>query len=127
VQTAQSDQARALLLGPHGDAAPGVGQVPGGALVVGQASARDGRDGGGHALVVDGELCGGEAVLAGPLIPVTQAEGLGQQRPLGGQPPALAGPLPGGGLLGMPADMASPEPPAEQDSGQGGGPADHGQ
>ena len=106
----QPDQARSLLLGPDGDAAPGVGQVAGGALVVGQAGAGDGGHGGGHALVVSDELGGREAVLAGPLIPVAKAEGLGEQGPLGRQPPRLAGPLPGGGLLGMPAGLASPQP-----------------
>ena len=68
-----------------------------------QPSPSDGRDGGGDALVVHGDLGGREAVLAGPLIPVAEAEGLGQQRPLGGQPPSLAGPLPVGRLLGMAA------------------------
>ena len=127
VQAPQPDQPGPLLLGPDGDTAPGVGQVAGGPLVVGQAGAGDGGHGGGHALVVGDELGGGEAVLAGPLIPVAEAEGLGEQRPLGGQPPGLAGPLPGGGLLGMPAGLAGPQPPAEQDAGQGGGAADQGQ
>jgi len=82
-QAALPDQARALLLGPHADAAPGVGQGAGGPLVVGQAGTGDGRDGGGHALAVDGNLGGGEAVLAGPLVPVAEAQGLGEQGPLG--------------------------------------------
>ena len=116
---AQADQPGSLLLGPDGHTAPGVGQIPGGALVVGQAGPGDGRDGGGHALVVDDELGGREAVLAGPLIPVAEAEGLGEQGPLGGQPPGLAGPLPGGGLLGMPVGLASPQPATEQDSRPG--------
>ena len=127
VQAAQPDQARSLLLGPDGDTAPGVGQIPGGPLVVGQAGPGDGGHGGGHALVVGDELGGREAVLAGPLIPVAEAEGLGEQRPLGRQPPGLAGPLPGGGLLGMPAGLASPQPPGQQAAGQGGGAADQGQ
>jgi hypothetical protein len=48
------------------------------ALVVGQAGAGDGGHGGGDALVVGDELGRGEAVLASPLIPVAQAEGLGK-------------------------------------------------
>ena len=112
MQAPQADQAGSRLLGPDSDTAPGVGQVPGGALVVGQAGPGDGGHRGSHTLVVDGELGGGEPVLAGPLVPVTEAEGLGQQRPFRGQPPALPGPLPGGGgLLGMPAGVANPEPP----------------
>jgi hypothetical protein len=83
VQPAQSDAARTLLLGPHGDAAPGVGQVARGPLVVDQASPGHGGHGGGHALVVGDELGRGEAVLAGPLVPVAEAEGLGEQGPLG--------------------------------------------
>jgi hypothetical protein len=78
VQAAEPDQARALLLGPDADTAPGVGRIAGGPLVVGQASASDGRDGGGDALVVDHNLGGREAVLAGPLIPVAKPEGLGE-------------------------------------------------
>ena len=109
----------ALLLGPDGDTAPGVGQIPGGLLVVGQAGAGDGGHGGGHALVVSDDLGGREAVLAGPLIPVAEPEGLGEQGPLGGQPPGLAGPLAGGGLLGMPAGLASAQPAAKQDSRPG--------
>src|SRR5829696_4187381 len=97
VQPPEPDQARPLLLGPDGHAAPGVGQVAGGALVVGQASAGDGGHRGGDALVVRDELGRGEAVLAGPLIPVAEAEGLGEQGPLSGQPPSLTGPLPDGG------------------------------
>jgi hypothetical protein len=108
MQPAQPDQAWSLLLGPNRHAGPGVSQVAGGTLVVGQAGAGDGRDGGGHALVVGDELGGGEAVLAGPLIPVAEAEGLGQQRPLGGQPAGLPGPLSDGGLLGMAAGLESP-------------------
>ena len=127
VQAPQPDQARALLLGPDADTAPGVGQIAGGALVVGQARASDGGDGGGHALVVSDELGGREAVLAGPLVPVAEPQGLGEQRPLGRQPPGLAGPLPDGGLLGMPTGLASPQPPAKQAAGQGGGAADQGQ
>src|SRR5215211_7913837 len=108
MQAAQPDQARSLLLGSHADTAPGVGQVAGGALVVGQASPGDGRDGGGDALVVGDELGGREAVLAGPLIPIAEAEGLGEQRPLSGQPASLPGPLPSGGLRRMPATLTSP-------------------
>jgi hypothetical protein len=115
------------LLGPHGHTAPGVGQVPGRLLVVGQPSPGDGRDGGGHALVVNGDLSGRVAVLAGPLVPVAEAEGLGQQRPLSGQPPGLAGPLAGGDLLGMAAAVAGAKAAAQQDTGQGGGAADQGQ
>jgi hypothetical protein len=47
VQAAQPDQARPLLLGPHSHAAPSVGQVAGGALVVSQAGAGDGGRRGG--------------------------------------------------------------------------------
>ena len=83
--------------------------------------------GGGHALVVGDELGGGEAVLAGPLIPVAEPEGLGEERPLGRQPPRLAGPLPDGGLLRMPVGLASAQPPGQQAADQGGGPADQGQ
>ena len=119
VQAAQPDQPRTLLLGPDADTAPGVGQIAGGPLVVGQAGASDGRDGGGHALVVSDELGRWEAVLAGPLIPVAKAEGLGEQRPLSGQPPRLPGPLPDGGLLGMPAGLASPQPPGQAGSRPG--------
>jgi hypothetical protein len=121
VQAPQPDQAWALLLGPHGHAAPGVGQVAGGPLVISQPGAGDGGHGGGHALVVSDELGRGEAVLAGPLIPVAEAEGLGEQRPLGRQPPGLAGPLPGGGLLGMTLGLASPEPPTEKAASEGDG------
>ena len=91
VQPAQPDQARGLLLGPDTDAAPGVGQVAGGALVVGQTSPGDGGHRRGDALVVGDELGHGEAVLAGPLIPVAEAQGLGEQGPLGRQPPRLPG------------------------------------
>ena len=101
------------------DTAPGVGQVPGGPLVVGQASPGDGGHGGGHALVVSDELGGREAVLAGPLIPVAEPEGLGEQRPLGRQPPGLAGPLPDGGLLGMAAGLPSAQPPGQAGSRPG--------
>jgi hypothetical protein len=55
-------------------------------------------------LVVGEELGRREAVLAGPLIPVAEAERLGEQGPLGGQPPRLLGVRAGGGLLGMAAD-----------------------
>ena len=127
VQAAQPDQARSLLLGPDGHTAPGVGQIPGGPLVVGQASAGDGGHGGGDALVVSDELGRWEAVLAGPLVPVAEAEGLGEQRPLSRQPPSLAGVLAGGGLLGMAAGLASAQPAGEQAAGQGGGAADQGQ
>jgi hypothetical protein len=111
VQPAESDQARSLLLGSHGDAAPGVGQIRSGALVVGQVRPGDGGHGGGHALVVGHELGRGEAVLAGPLIPVAEAEGLSEERPLGGQPSGLPGPLPGSGPLGVPAIAASADLP----------------
>jgi hypothetical protein len=96
-----------LLLGPDRDAAPGVGQIPAGSLVVGQAGAGDGGHGGGHALVVSDELGCWEAVLAGPLIPVAQAEGLSEQGLLGGQSTGLVGVLADGGLLGMAASVAS--------------------
>jgi hypothetical protein len=66
VQAPQPVQARPLLLGPDSDSAPGVGQVAGGALVVGQPGAGDGGHGGGDTLVIDQELGGWEAVLAGP-------------------------------------------------------------
>src|SRR5215213_7160389 len=39
VQAPQPDQTRSLLLGPHGDTAPGVSQIAGRLLVVGQAGA----------------------------------------------------------------------------------------
>ncbi len=53
-------------------------------------------------------------MLASPLVPVAQAEGLSQQRPLGGQPPGLASPLPDGRLLGMPESLTSPKPRANR-------------
>jgi hypothetical protein len=96
------------LRGLHHDAAPGVGQIRGGPLVVGQAGPSDSSHAGGDALVVGDELGRWEAVLASPLIPVAEPEGLGQERPLGGQPAAVAGPITDGGLLGMPAGQASP-------------------
>jgi hypothetical protein len=83
VQAPQPDQPRLLLLGPDTDAAPGVGQIAGGALVVGQTSPGDGGHRRGDALVVEDELGGWEAVLAGPLVPVAEAQGLGEQGPLG--------------------------------------------
>ena len=43
MQAAQPDQPRSLLLGPDADAAPSVGQIPGGPLVVSQAGPGDGR------------------------------------------------------------------------------------
>src|SRR5512132_4600535 len=66
-------------------------------------------------------------MLAGPLVPVAQAQGLGEQRPLSGQPPGLTGPLPSGGLLGMATGLPSAQPPAEQAADQGDGAADQGQ
>ena len=114
VQAPEPDQPGSLLLGSHADTAPGVSQIPGGPLVVSQAQPGDGRDGGGDALVVDHDLGRREAVLAGPLIPVAKPQGLRQQRPLSGQPPGLAGPLPDGGLLGMAAGLTSPQPPTQQ-------------
>ena len=95
------------MLGPDADTAPGVGQVASGPLVVDQPGAGDGRDGGGHALAVGDEHGGWEAVLAGPLIPVAQAEGLSEQGLLGGQSTGLLGVLADGGLLGMAASVAS--------------------
>ena len=126
MQATEADHARLLLLGPHGDTTPGVGQIGGRLPVVGQASAGDSRHGGGHALVVSDELGCGEAVLAGPLVPVAEPQGLGEQRPLGGQPTGLPGPLAGCGLLGMAAGLPSPKPPGQQHPGQGGDPADEG-
>jgi hypothetical protein len=108
VQPPEPDQAGNLLLGPDADTAPGVGQIPSCPLVVGKPSPGDGGHGGSHALVVGDELGWREAVLAGPLIPVAEAEGLGEQGPLGGQPPRLLGVLAGGGLVGMPAGQTSP-------------------
>jgi hypothetical protein len=63
-----------------------------------------GGHGGRHALVVGGELGGWEAVLAGPLIPVAEPEGLRQQGPLGGPPASLLGVLADGGLLPWPTE-----------------------
>jgi hypothetical protein len=57
----------------------------------------------------------------------SRAEGLSEQRPLGRQPPGLAGPLADSGLLGMPARLTSPQPPTKQHAGQGGDATDHGQ
>jgi hypothetical protein len=61
-----------LLLGPDGDAAPGISQIAGRPLVVGQAGAGDGGHRGGHAQVVRDELGRREAVLAGPLVLVAE-------------------------------------------------------
>ena len=96
-------------------------------LVVDQAGTSDGSHGGGHALIVSDELSRREAVLAGPLIPIAQPQGLSQQGPLSGQPPSLPGPLPDGGLLGMTAGLTSPKSPAKQAAGKSDGPADQGQ
>src|SRR4029450_6606931 len=57
VQPPDSHQAGRLLLGPDGPPAPGVGQVAGGPLVVGQPGPGDGGHGGGNALGV-GLECG---------------------------------------------------------------------
>jgi hypothetical protein len=57
-------------------------------------------------LVVDLKLSGREAVLAGPLVPVAEAERLREQGPLGGQSASPAGPLPSGGLPGIAAGVA---------------------
>jgi hypothetical protein len=86
-----------------GYAAPGVGQVGGGLLVVGQAGAGDGGHGGGDALVVEGEAGGGEAMLAGPAVHEAKPQGLGQQRPRRRQLAALPGAMPHGRPLGMAA------------------------
>ena len=56
MQAAEPDQPRPLLLGADRDAAPGVGQIAGGVLVVSQAGAGDGGHGGGHALAGGDEL-----------------------------------------------------------------------
>ena len=72
VQAPEPDQAGSLLLGPDADTAPGVGQTPGRLLVVGQTRPGHGGHGGGHALVVSDELRWGEAMLAGPLIPIAE-------------------------------------------------------
>jgi hypothetical protein len=114
VQAAQPDLARSLLLGPDIDTAPGVGQVASRVLVVGQAGTGDGGDGGGDAMVVSDELGHREPVLASPLIPIAEAEGLGQQGPLGRQSTRLVGVLADGGLLGMAASVASAEPLGQQ-------------
>jgi hypothetical protein len=127
VQATQPDQPWPLLFGADADTAPGVGQVAGGPLVVGQPGPGDGGHSGGHALAVSDELGHREAVLAGPLVGVAQPQSLGQQRPLGRQPPGLAGPLPDGGLLRMPASLASAESPGQETAGQGGSAADQGQ
>ena len=123
MQATQPDEPWSLLLGPDGDTAPGVSQIGSGPLEVSQASAGDGGHGGGHALVVSDELGGREAVLASPLVPVAQAEGLGQQGPLGGQPTGLVGLLPCGRLLGMPAIPTSTDQSSEQVPSQHDDPA----
>jgi hypothetical protein len=126
VQAAQPDATRPLLFSPHGDTTPGVGQVVGSALIVGQAGAGEGRDRGSHALVVGDELGRWEAMLAGPLIPVAEAKGLSEQRPLGRQPAGLAGPLPDGCLLRMPAGLTGAQAAGQEPTGQGGGAAGQG-
>ena len=97
-----------MLLGSDRYATPGVSQIRRGPLILGQASAGDGGHRGGHALVISDELRRWEAVLAGPVIGVAQPQGLGQQRPLGRQPPGLPRPLPDSGPLGMPVGLESP-------------------
>jgi hypothetical protein len=119
-QASELDQPGSLLGGADGHAAPGVGQGASGALVVGQTGAGNGGHRGGHALVVDGELRGGVAVLAGPLVGVAQSERLAQQRPLGRQSPTVLGALAGGGPLGMPAIPAGADQPAQQPPDQHG-------
>src|SRR4029450_5130062 len=91
VQATEPDQPGRLLLGPHGHTAPGVGQIPGRLVVVGSAGAGDGGHGGGDALVVYGDLGGRVTMLAGPLVPVAEAGGLGQQGPPGRQGTARGG------------------------------------
>jgi len=76
MQATEPDQTRSLLLGAHRDTAPGVSQIGRGPLVVGQAGTGDGGHGGGDALVVSDELGRGEAVRAGPLVSVAEAESL---------------------------------------------------
>jgi hypothetical protein len=78
VQATELDPAGALLGGPDRDAPPGVSQVADDVLVVTETGAWDGGHRRGHALVVDGEVGGGEAVLAGPLVLVAEPQGLGQ-------------------------------------------------
>jgi hypothetical protein len=123
VQTAQADQPGAELGGPHGDAAPGVSQVRGDVLVVGQVGAGNGGHGGGHALAVDHEPGRGVGVLAGPQVGVTQAEGLREQGPVGHDPPLMAGAVTGVRPVGMAAVTAGTHPRRQQDDGQGAGPA----
>src|SRR5215217_5124351 len=78
VQATELDPAGALLGGPDRNAPPGVSQVADDVLVVAETGAWDGGHRRGHALVVDGEVGGGEAVLAGPLVLVAEPQGLGQ-------------------------------------------------
>jgi hypothetical protein len=65
-------------------------------------------------VVVDHHLGGREAVLAGPLVPIAEAEGLGEQRPLGGQPLSEPVALTGGCSLGMLAIPTSADQPGQQ-------------
>ena len=109
VQAAQPDQARALLLGPDAHAAPGVGQVPGGLLVVGQAGPGDGRDRGGDALVVSDELGRPGSGAGGSTDPGSRGRGSGRAvatRPPTGGP---AGSAPGRRPAG---DAGGPDEPA---------------
>jgi hypothetical protein len=57
-------------------------------------------------------------VLAGPLVPVAEAEGLGEQWPLGSQATGVLAALAGGGLVGVAAIPACADQPGQQMPGQ---------
>ena len=95
VQAAQPDQARPLLLGPHADTAPGVSQVAGGPLVVGQASAGDGGHGGGHALVVERRTRPSGSGAGGSTDPGSRGRGSGRAGATRPPTAAPAGSAPG--------------------------------
>src|SRR5829696_4353590 len=129
--TMPETSARRIMTGRESSAQPShqavrlAGAMPDRSTRAGASSGSRRSPAAGSAQVVDHDLGRREAVLTGPLIPIAQPEGLGEQRPLSRQPSGLAGPLPDGSLRRMHMGLASPQPPAEQAADQGGGAADH--